>query len=756
MAAAAAFATPAFSVAEPSDPQQSDASSGQEQVVITAGRVPLTATYSQSEISTVDVRNLTADATITVQSLLNTQPSLITFSDGPLGTRGSAYFRAFNGAQFSQTFAGVPLNDIFNGFTSNAASTVNNVTLTPRDISGINVYRGINNPAVNSYNSLGGTIDYEPRRPGAQLDAEAGVGYGSFGTLDWHALLDTGDVHGLKQLLSVEQGYSSGWNQNTNDRNLNIYYALNYTTPWGDEVDNYLVYDNNVGYSPFNIPVPLLQQLGYNYTWPLDWTYEFDKNDKLVDVLDYKAKLASNVTYEGKVFVSWNNYLRTSYSSPDPTIQQNATQPYNLENTPNSFPFWLSYPNGPTYDPAATFGSPQAGTDYHFYGYNAESYGYSPVVTIALPGNKIITGANVTYGLLHSREYWYGTFVMPMIPGYNDAWDENDTRLLASAFVQDEITLLGNRLHVTPGVKYIYADTRDHDDIGFYYPLAGFVSDKEHFVAPTLGVSFEVLQGFAIYGAYGQNLKFPDISAYYSGFQTDANGNLVIVPVSVKPEHVNDFEAGFRYQVSGFAGSINGYREHFTNTFITQTDPTTQLTSTVNGGDSIYQGIEVQLGQQFGDTGVGQLSAYLNYSYNQAKFKNSFSVEYAGQVNAGQPLADVPKNLVQAGLTWSLAGVRASLAARYIGQQYVDQFSAGTPTGSTIPGHFLADLNLSDTIPLGAPALKSLRLSLSVTNLLDRRYFNEAYTDADVNGNPFLRAVVAAPRSVFGEVSLDF
>jgi outer membrane receptor protein involved in Fe transport len=717
--------------------------------------VPIETAYSESTITADTISALSAGPTVTAQTLLNSQPSIIAFTDGPLGTRSTIYLRAFNAGQFAETYDGVALNDLFNASVTNQASNINNVLLTPNNLDSVEIYRGINNPAVNSYNSLGGTIDYLPRRPTGNADAELSGSYGSFKSSQLRGTVDFGNLYGLKQMLSYEHGESDGWSANTADRNNNFYYSADYSRDNGDRLSVYAIYNDNTGYTPFNMPVPLLQTNGDFYQWPKSWTYESDKDSNWMAIVDYEARFNDYMVLRNKIFGGANDYKRTSYSNP--LYQQSETQIYNLENTPGGYPFWLSYPNGPTYDPGAVFGSPEDGTDYHFYGYATRGIGDTVSLTLSLPHNVVTMGGNGSYGTLHSREYWYGTFAMPMQQGYNDAWDEQDRRTLASGYVQDEIALFDDALHVTPGVKYIHASTNDHDAIGFYYPISGSVNDSESFVSPTIGVNYKLTPDLAIYAAFGRNIKFPDITAYYGAFQNDANGNPVVVPVKVHPEHVDDYELGARYRQNGFSAMVNLYRENFTNTFVNQFDSTTGLTTTTNGGASRYQGVEIQFVENLGNTAWGDWNGYFNYSHNDAKFTSSFTSDYAGPVAAGQSLGNVPKDLVTTGVVWQMAGWRASASVRYIGQQHINYLASGTPAPDTISAHALADIGIAKTVNLdGTTGVRSLRIALNVDNLFDKYYYNEAYTDADFNSNSFVRAVPGAPRSVVGTVSLRF
>ena len=726
-------------------------------------RVPMETQFSVGTITTDEVRNIAPGPTDTIQTLLNRQPSIVAYTDGPLGLRTNVYFRAFNSGQFSETYDGVALNDAFNAGVTGQASVINNTLLLPSDLDGVTVNRGVNNPAVNSYNSLGGTINYVSRLPTKAFGGDVGGSYGSFDTSEEHFSLNTGELYGIENFIEVTHQHSNGWNPRTPDTNTHVYYSGLAGEGSDHPINLVLVYNHNVGKTPFNIPVALLNANGGFYQWPIEYTYENDQDTNYLGILSFTNKISDHVTFEQKVFGGNNDYKRTSFSNPafqqGQTLPDDTIQPYNLENNPSGFPFWLNnpgYPNGPTYDPGATFGSPKLGTDYHFYGYQASTVGYSPKVTITEPNNVITVGGNVTFAWLHSREYWYGAYNMPKIPGYNNAWEEHDQRLLASVYAQDEISLLHDTIKITPGVKYVYADTKDVDGVGFFYPIPGSVRDQSDFVSPTVGLSYTPNKHLAAFFAFGQNIKFPDISAFYGAFQTDASGQNRIVPVRINPEHVNDYEAGLRFDAGGLFGTVNVYREDFSNTFVTQFDPATQLSATINGGSSRYQGVELSVTGDFGPKPWGDLKLNVAAAYNEAKFTSSFNSDYAGTVAAGTKLANVPEYLVSAGAIYAIDGWRAELRGRYVGKQYIDQQNAGTPTQRTIPSYYLLDLNIAKVVPIGGTFVKGLRIGFDAKNLTNKYYYNEAYTDQDVNNNSFTRAVPGAPRSFLGSASVDF
>ena len=727
---------------------------------LTLTRIPMHSAYSESVIGPSAIRF--ASPMLDVQGLLERTPSINVRTPAANGVRTNITFRAFSSGQFSETFDGVPINDPFNGGTTNSASTRNNIPLTLNDINSVNIYRGINNPAVTSYNSLGGTIAFEPRTPGNTANASVDLGGGSFDTWFYALTANTGDIGGVRSMFSINHNSSSGWQANSGNRNTNLYYAGVLPYDGGDgEVYAYAIYNANKGFTPHTIPLPLIQQYGYNYGWPLDWTNSYNKDHGGTYILGDRMRVNRLLSFNARVYARNVDYNRVSYGNP--AFSQSATQPYYLPNQPATWPF-SPYPGQTSYDPLAAFGSYAAGNAYHTYIYSTQQYGFMPHFTLNLPDNLVKFGGDWSHTKLHSAEYWYGANPMPMVTGYNDAWNEHDGRTLGSAFVQDTIRLFGGQLHVTPGLKYIFARTTDFDNIGFYYPISGTVADSEHYTSPTLGLNWRPLRHVSLYAAWGKTAKFPGIASYYNNVgQTNAAGQPVVVPLHVTPEYVRDIEAGARYEAHGFEGALNVYREDFANTFIQVTDPTTQLTTTYNGGTSRYEGIELDLQDSF-STAFGAFSVFGNVSQNKAFFTSDFTVAnaagtaaIAGQsVVSGQPLAGVPQHLANLGVGWKWKTWRANLSEHYAGSQYVNEYNAGVPSAETIPSYAVMNFTLRDTLHIGQGMLKNVQLALHVDNVLDRHYYTFGYGDTTYSGMPFVRAIYEEPRAYFGSATIDF
>jgi outer membrane receptor protein involved in Fe transport len=752
-----------------------------ETVIVTGSRpplnaIPMHAPYTESTITPEAILNLTPSPATTVQTLLATQPSIYATTGGTNGMETDIKFRAFYDGEFGETIAGVPLNDLFNSGVTYQADNRDNVLFIPRDLDSVQIYRGVNNPAVNTYNSLGGTINYIPRQPADTMGGDIGVDGGSFNTLDYHATFNTGDLYGFKNTISFERDFSSGWLENTPDWNDNLYYAGNADIDANSQVFGYMTYNKNRGDAPQFIPQNVIGQT-FNFQWPGNIYRSLNVDTNYLGILGFKSALSDVFSIEDEGYFGDNAYGRTSFSNPA------YPGPYFIDDQGSGYPFWTSYMgyDGYTlfpYTGSQAYGSSTAGcapvcayagTDYHFYGYNGAIYGDRAQATADLPYNKVIVGGDFNVGELHSREYWYGNATMPMVIGYNDAWDERDTRQMWSAYAQDDIHFLDDRVHITPGLKYIFAHTKDNDALGFYYSAPGADRADEHFLSPTVGASFEVIPDLDIYGSYGRNVKFPDITAFYNAVSGQNTA-----PIVVRPEYAQDFELGARYRWDGLQAEFNVYDERFTDIIFSSTNAA-GFTQYENGGAELFKGAELQLTDDFGEVWVGSWKAYLNASYNEAVCSSPSTDDLSGVTcNPGQSLPNIPNYLLNVGLIWDYDGWHVDLQGHYVGRQQLQDYNTSLPgvAGDIAPGqltenpdYFLVNVGVIKVIPIAWGPANALRLALHVDNLFDKHYFSSAETNTDLNngfnpttGNQLLDfyGLAGEPRAVFGSVSLYF
>ncbi|HUW80068.1 MAG TPA: TonB-dependent receptor [Acidocella sp.] len=699
-------------------------------------KIPLKSTYSASVITKQMIE--TASPMKTAQDILAREPSIYVTNNGPGGVNQQVTFRAFNSAQFSETYDGIGLNDAFNGSVTAQADNNNNTLLTSNDFDSIQLYRGINNPAVNSYDSLGGTVNYSPRVPTDTAGSEVGAGYGSFNTFNWHATLNTGLYDGVKQIVSFARQTSDGWTQQDKNSGSNLYYGLDAPLNGGNtNIYGSFVYNTSAGDVNQLMPVDQLHQFGDSYQLPTSDYYKQNTSTNFAAIAGITQQFTPYLSGDIKGFVAENDYVRNSFCN-------------------RTFANSYNYPV-----------SDCSHRPYHLYGYYTNTFGVQPSTTLDLPYNTVKLGGNLTFSHLHSREFFSAT--TPVIPNPqpdgsgNDFWNEHDYRTLGSVYVQDEISLLNDKLKITPGVKYLWAITKDTDEASYYYSVTGNVSNTNHYLSPTLGASYEIIPGLVAYAAYGQNVKFPEITSYYGnvGQFNSITNQYVNVPVYTQPEYVKDYEAGLRYEHGAFSVAANYYLEDFTNTFENYTNPSTGLSSTTNGGSSRYDGEEFQVGDDFGAIGgnviPGNFAGYLNFAHNNAVYTSTFTDPVNGNtINKGDNVGNVPDNLVSAGVNWAWGSYYAAVDTRYIGSQTLYLANSTTPSGSTQGSYFLTDLTLRDTVPVNFGIAKALVFTLNIDNLFGVRYYTQADINQTYSGSNYLEAIVGAPRAFYGSVAMQF
>jgi iron complex outermembrane receptor protein len=706
--------------------------------------------FSESFITKKQIKAINNPMT-GVASILSTKPSISAQSFGPNGMRTHIEMRAFNGGQITESFDGIPLNSLFDGDAQNFASVRNNVPFTLGDVSSINIYRGINNPSVNSFNSLGGTINYNAVIPSEEANGAIFGGYGSYATRNYGFDINTGKLPGgIRMYIRVTRNDSNGWMNNTADKNHSYYLSL--IKPYNEDRSNVsLIYmrNDNSGYTPHSIPFPLEQEYGYTFNWPTSINYSTNIDDSYYAILGWKNYVNKHFNFSNKAFYHNNRYYRTSYSNPQclSNVYNNPSssiynaaehgvcneitiygvQPFDL---PNQSEGWVSPSATNSYNPQVSFGSSNYGTDHHLYLETMDEVGDIPQFNVKLPYNKIAFGGQFLFGNIRSAEYWYGSSNVPEATLYNDAWNEHDTRTNNTLYAQDKIHLLNNRLDIEPGLKYNTVNTTSADNPGYYYPIGGTESNTFNYMEPSIGINYKLLKNWIVYGAWGKIQKVPDISAYYGliGAAT-LDGQPYTPPLTtVKPEYVTDYELGTRYKYYGLHLSLNGYKELFENTFSHLYNPSLGVSFEYNGGNSMYEGVELALSYKIDK----YASVFGNWSYNTAIYTSNYSGNY-GTIVAGEHIANVPRHLANIGFDGHMFSSQLSLWGTYTGQE-ISNDTYGNPVGPNYGGYWVFNGYLSHYFNFSKMGgaikemhLKGVTLSLSIDNILNKQYNADMY-----------------------------
>jgi iron complex outermembrane receptor protein len=264
-------------------------------------------------------------------------------------------------------------------------------------------------------------------------------------------------------------------------------------------------------------------------------------------------------------------------------------------------------------------------------------------------------------------------------------------------------------LVITPGVKY--SDFYRHVDATINKNTKTPLDYGESFnaVLPSIAANYTILPGWTAYIQTARGFLAPPIDVFE-----------VNQIAALKPETTWNYQIGTAVHRPRWMLGADLYNINFSNYLASTTINVAGLGSEstyVNGGGAIYQGIELEgqyvLGQGF--------SLYGNYSYNQAKYKNS-----------DVTIAEAPKQLAAFGLLYdNRQGPYFSIIGKYVGEHYgLD--STTTSTGATafqdqykIGGFVTADLALGWAFREVLGPLHNITPSVKVSNLFDSHQISD-------------------------------
>lgn len=691
-----------------------------------------------------------------VQSILRKVPGMNVLSSGPgnlsTATTSQFTFEGFRSSQIAQNYDGVPITNPFDGGTGGTNSNHAYTPLTLGQVAGVKVYSGANTPSQNGINSLGGTIDYQPTKPTNKFYTELSTSGGKYsgigGSYTESVTVNSGILPstGTKLIASYSYTNAPSFMNNIYAR-INSYF-LSVVQPYNNGLSKFSfvgLYNNENASMPYQLPIGLLDKYGYNYNWPRSVTYGNVDSHALTLIAGWKSIWNRYLEGETKVYYEQQDNNRTSYANP--------------EYASSEYPGYLIYDGYPVrniienfdtpsrvnlYNPVQLFGSAYAGSQYHNYVDNITILGAMPSIGIFLPHNYIKIGGNLMRSTYSIYENWYGNYNVPNIIGYNDAFHELATRDFYSAYVEDNISLLNNKLHIYPGIKSTIVDTKLTAQTGYYYPYGGENSNSYTFIEPSLGISYNPFKDINLFFSTGQSFKAPNVSAYYAGL----GASPIPSPVVTKPEKDISYDFGARYKRSFGSFTLSFFRRNFSNIFSDVYNVRTGQTFVYNNGTALYQGATIGLDIPV----VSDLSFEGNYSYTSAKYTN-LVVGSNGTTYPGQSRPYVPQYTAMAGLYYKKNGLHLSLYGNFIGRQYIEN-SNGQTIGLTLPSYQTLNLSAGYKFKLDQSFAKTIDVSAYADNITNNHYL--AYEQQYLAPYTYLRGSVGDPVFVGARINVKF
>ena len=786
-------AAPGFARA---DDASGDSGKPIEEITITQQRLLLKdedITGAQSEIQKTDIQ-AAGVTTGSLETLLTMTPSVTAYSEGfGQGTETLA-IRGERELEISQTINGMPMTGLLSG-----AGNFNQFggPLTLVETANADVYPGVAPPDKQGFGTVGGTINYTTKEAADKRYTDFNYGVGSFGTQHVGFEANTGklfadDPNSLKALVLYDQSWTNGFVDYTHSQTKN--FLANIVQPYNDGLDKaeLTIIDNGFHGMVQTSPTPtyLIDQNGSTANFAPSEGFQSDANNYFTIIARNEMALSDSLFFDVQAMFQNTQIQQTGYNNP---ISLGGSSPYPngiIPNIQNPYFFYGAIGAQPnfSYDPAAKFGSAVAGLSSEIYRQNVQTVAIQPKLSYFLDTSW--AHQEFTFGLYagrtyeNSATYAYGSTQMPETCGYNAINCGGFTqRTVVSGFFQDKIDLLDNTLHLQPGMRIETAYTSVHNEqnntILNPYVLTNYTKEGE----PYLGISYNLPEHVTAYASAGIGSLFAPTADYYVG-SSGTTG-------APSPEKVYSAEAGLRYDTSNLYLSGGWYYQNVKGGFSFFEDYLINEFVAGNTAEQQLRGVEFAAKYKI----TPEVSISGNGSYNQAKYlANAFTnvtvtEDQFGYEFAGANTSNVPNKLANVNLEYDDGTWYGRLNAQYTGSSYltgdlVGSNYCGFPVGGPVPAgyspgpyplcgatttiptknpsHTLLNALVSYNLNLDTDTLKTVKLSLNVQNILDKRYYNYDYESENASGGlygvypQFSSGLIGPPRSFMFDMSARF
>jgi iron complex outermembrane receptor protein len=252
----------------------------------------------------------------------------------------------------------------------------------------------------------------------------------------------------------------------------------------------------------------------------------------------------------------------------------------------------------------------------------------------------------------------------------------------------------------------------------------GLVDDTFNFLNPKAGLNFEINPKNTLYFSYARANREPNRTDYEGG--------------NVKPEKLNDFELGWRFNSDNLQLNTNFYYMGYKDQLVL-TGELNDVGSPLraNSGDSYRAGIEVDATLKLSDKWFLQPNITLSQNKNKDfYFTRDGVLQNLGETN----IAFSPDIIAANRLTFMpVKNLQLSLLSKFVGEQFMGNIDSEL---SKLDSYFVNDLNVSYEIKTDK-IFKSIMISGLINNIFDLKYESNGffYTYDDDSNPPAITTV---------------
>ncbi|MBO9583536.1 MAG: TonB-dependent receptor [Flavobacterium sp.] len=232
----------------------------------------------------------------------------------------------------------------------------------------------------------------------------------------------------------------------------------------------------------------------------------------------------------------------------------------------------------------------------------------------------------------------------------------------------------------------------------------GLVDDNFNFFNPKAGLNYAFTQNSTLYFSYARANREPNRTDYEGG--------------NVKPEKLNDYELGWRFNTEKFQLNSNVYYMAYKDQLI--------LTGRLDDvGNPIRANTEksYRLGFEFDATIALSEKFTLRPNFTLSSNKNvdlAVDGEYYGTTKIAYSPEVIAGNVI---VYKPISGLYLSLLQKYVGEQYMNNIEL---PAAKLADYFVNDFNASYEIKPRS-IFKSITITALVNNIFDKKYVSNGY-----------------------------
>jgi outer membrane receptor protein involved in Fe transport len=233
-------------------------------------------------------------------------------------------------------------------------------------------------------------------------------------------------------------------------------------------------------------------------------------------------------------------------------------------------------------------------------------------------------------------------------------------------------------------------------------------------ISPKLGANLSLSPASSLYASYNHGFRAPSEGQLFrAGSTTEADAlNKAQLALSLKPIKARQLEAGWRGSADGWSYDVSVYKLIKFDDLVSQRDLATNISTSVNAGQTQHHGIELALGKSLNSH--WRLETALSYARHRYVDWVTSTADYSGN-----EMEAAPRLMANTRLSWKpQPGRLAELEWVRMSSYWLE--ASNSSTYGKYPGHDVLNVRLSQTVA------KDSKLFARLMNLTDRRYADSA------------------------------